>query len=100
MAFHEQHPYLGVFLFLAMFGGLLFLQFYRFGYISAKVRRTLLSPRILRLHRRCSTVLCTSAPAPAACCTACCVLREVSQQVRCVLYLSKLWLARLRSWER
>jgi hypothetical protein len=36
MAFHEQHPYLGVFFFLAIFGGLAFLQFYRFGYISAK----------------------------------------------------------------
>ena len=102
MAFHEQHPYLGVFFFLAIFGCLAFLQFYRFGYISAKVRiAASFSPQgSSGLHRRCSAVplhVCTCACGELR--AACCVLRDKSHFWR-VLYVSKLWLVRLRSWER
>ena len=99
MAFHQQHPYLGVFFFLAMMGGLAFLQFYRFGYISAKVRvassQAFLPKGSSGLHRRCSAVT------PRVCMrrAACCVRLDKSQVWR-DLYFSKLWLVRLRSWER
>ena len=80
MAFHEQHPYLGVFFFLAIFGCLAFLQFYRFGYISAKVRiAASFSPQgSSGLHRRCSAVplhVCTCACGELR--AACCVIRVI-----------------------